>query len=67
MCVCEYIYMLFNKENVVALHIAVNTVVGSPMSKVLSGRLQGIHQNQADVSMSTLKNEAFYAGKNAEG
>lgn len=33
------------------------------MSKVLSGRLQGIHQNQADASVNTPKNETFYTEK----
>lgn len=33
------------------------------MSEVLSGRLQGIHQNQADASMNTPQNETFYTEK----
>lgn len=33
------------------------------MSEVLSGRLQGIHHNQADASMNTPQNETFYTEK----
>jgi len=33
------------------------------MSHVLSGRLQGIHQIQADATMYTSKNETFYTEK----
>lgn len=33
------------------------------MSEVLSGKLQGIHQNQADASMNTPQNETLLLKK----